>query len=45
MNSAGDDVQILVESEEHAEEEHNEEEEEDTTHNEGEHCHFHAGVE
>lgn len=44
VNEAGDDVQILVESEEHTEEEHTEETTEEPSSTD-EHCHFHAGVE
>lgn len=48
MDENGDDVQVLVQTEEHTEEEHNHEEEEQQTEEPSggeQHCHFHAGVE
>ncbi|KAF2679198.1 Zip-domain-containing protein [Lentithecium fluviatile CBS 122367] len=48
VNSAGDDVEILVETEEtHTEEDHDHDHEEtsSTAESEGQNCHFHAGVE
>lgn len=46
LGSDGEEVQVLVESEEPSQEEHTEEEHEHTEEPSGQkHCHFHAGVE